>query len=127
MPREITQPSYFRTGKNAGGSAIGKNLFVDPGAGQDEVVLPAAVTSVGCGVTSEDLPAGGTRSIQVEGVAQVVCSAAIALNALVQSGTDGRAATAAASSAIRGRARSATTAAGQLVEVELWKGRFIAP
>lgn len=127
MPREITQPNYMRTGKNLSGSAIGKNLFVDPGATQDEVTLPSAVTTVGAGVTTEAVADQGTCSIQVDGVAQVKCSAAIALNALVQSGVDGRAATAVTASAIRGRAKSATTAANQLVEVELWKGRFIAP
>jgi hypothetical protein len=117
----------MRTGKNLSGAAIGKNLFVDPGATQDEVTLPSAVTTVGCGVTTEDMPDQSTRSIQQEGLALVKCSAAIALNALIQSGTDGRAATAVTGSTIRGRAKSATTAANQLVEVELWKGRFIAP
>jgi hypothetical protein len=124
---ELTNPTYFRSGTNKSGSTIVKNRFVAPGATAGEVVLPAAVTTIGEGVTTEDIPDQGTGSLQVEGIALVECSAAIALNAFVQSGTDGRAATAAAASAIRGRAKSITNNPGELVEVELWKGRFIAP
>ena len=124
---EVTNPTWMRSAKNLSGTTILKNRFVDPGATYQEMVLPPAVTSVGLGVTTEDAPDQSAISVQVEGVAQVVCSANIAINALVQSGTDGRAATAATNSAIRGRAKTATTAPGQLVEVELWKGRFIAP
>ena len=127
MPAEITNPSYFRNGTNASGGTVVKRRFVAPGTNAGEFILPAAVTTVGEGVTTEDTLNGETRSLQVEGKALVECSAAIAVHALVQSGTDGRAATAATNSAIRGRAMSATSAAGEFVEVELWKGRFIAP
>lgn len=125
-PREITQPSYMRLGKNVN-AAIGKGLGVIPGVGQDEVILPAAVTSVPYAVTTEDIPQNGHRSIQQEGKVAAKCSAAIALHALVQCGTDGRFATAATNSTIWGRAMSATANANELFELELWKGRFIAP
>ena len=125
-PREITQPSYMRLGKNVN-AAILKGLGVIPGVAQDEVILPAAVTSVPLGVTVEDLPQNGHRSIQVEGKVSAKCSAAIALHALVQCGTDGRFATAATNSTIWGRAMSATANANEFFELELWKGRFIAP
>jgi hypothetical protein len=126
MP-EVTTGTVFRSGKNVSGATIVKNRFVSQGATYQEVVLPAAVTTQGYGVTTEDIPDQGTGSIQVEGVKEVECSAAVSIGALVQSGTDGRAATAATSSMIRGVARSATTGSGQLLEVELWVGRYIAP
>jgi hypothetical protein len=124
---EITTGSIFRPGKNLSGTTIVKNRFVSRGTTYHEVVLPAAVTTLGEGVTTEDIPDQATGSIQVEGVKEVECSAAIAIGDIVQSGVDGRAALAATSSMVRGRAISATTASGQLVEVELWQGRFIAP
>jgi len=125
-PREITQPSYFRLGKNVN-AAIAKGLGVIVGVGQDEVILPAAVTSVPYAVTNEDLPQNGHRSVQTEGKVSAKCSAAIALYALVQCGTDGRFATAVTSSTIWGRAMSATANANEFFELELWKGRFISP
>lgn len=124
---DLTNPTWFRTARNNTVAVLLKNRFLAPDTGAGDYRLPAAVTTVGEGVTLEDIPIGGHKSIQVEGIAEVECSAAIAVNAFVESGVDGRAATAAAASAIRGRAKTATTAAGQMVEVELWKGRFIAP
>lgn len=126
QPREVTQPSYFRLGKNIN-AAIAKGLGLIVGVGQDEVILPAAVTSVPYGVAVEDMPQLGHRSIQVEGKVQAKCSVAIALHALVQCGTDGRFATAATNSTIWGRAMSATGNPDEFFELELWKGRFIAP
>jgi hypothetical protein len=124
---ELTNATWFRSGTNKSGSTLVKNRFVAPGATAGEVGYPAAVTTVGEGVTTEDIPDQATGSVQRDGIALVECSAAIALNALVQSGTDGRAATAVTNSTIRGRAKSATSNPGELVEVELWNGRFIAP
>lgn len=125
-PREVSQPSYMRLGKNVN-AAIGKGLGVIPGVAQDEVILPTAVTSLPGGVTIEPIEQNGYRSMQVEGKVSAKCSAAIALHALVQCGTDGRFATAVTASAIWGRAMSATAAGNDLFELELWKGRFIAP
>ena len=124
---ELTNPTWFRSGKNVSGTTIVKRRFVSPGAAAGEVVLPAAVTTLGAGVTTEDIPDQGAGSLQYEGIALVECSAAIALNALVQSGTDGRAATIASASMIRGIARSATAGAGEFVEVELFKGKSLQP
>lgn len=126
MP-ELSNPTWFRSGTNKSGATIVKNRFLAPGATPGEIAYPATVATVGEGVSTEDIPDGYTGSYQVEGIALVECSAAIAVNAFVQSGADGRAATAATNSAIRGRAKTATANAGELVEVELWKGRFIAP
>lgn len=127
QPGEITQPSYMRLGKNVN-AAIGKGLGVIPGVGVGEVILPAAVTSVPGGVSTEDIPQNGHRTIQMGGKVAAKCSAAIALHALVQCGTDGRFATGVTASTIWGRAMTATAAANELFELELWgPGRFIAP
>lgn len=124
---EFTQPSYFRLGKNVN-AAIGKGLGVIAGVGVGEVILPSAVTADPLGVTAEDLPQNGHRSIQTGGKVMAKGSAAIALHARVQCGTDGRFATAATSSAIWGRAMTACAGADGLFELELWTpGRFIAP
>jgi hypothetical protein len=127
MAGELTNPSYFRSRKQISGSTILAKRFVSPGVGEGEVLLPAAVTTDSAGVTTEDIPDQATGSVQVDGIAVVTCSAAVAANARVQSGTDGRAATAVTASQIRGRAINATTASGQDLYVELWKGRFIEP
>lgn len=125
---EVTTGTPFRTKKNLTGTLIGKNLFVSMDtANYHGINLPAAVTTLGEGVTTEDIPDQGAGSVQVEGIKEVICSAAINIGDMVQSGTDGRAALAVTGSMIRGRALSATTGANQLVEVELWRGRFIAP
>ena len=124
---ELTNPTFMRSGKNVSGSTLTKRRFVSPGAGAGEVLLPAAVTTLGAGVTREDIPDQGTGSVQVDGVALVECSAAIAVGALIQSGTDGRAATGVTGSMIRGVSRSATSNAGEFVEVELFKGRALVP
>jgi hypothetical protein len=124
---EITQPSYFRRGKNVSGSTIGKNLVVMRGTNEMEVQLPAAVTSRHFGVTSEDIPDQGVRSIQTEGKALIKCSAAVPVHTEVQAGTDGRIATAVTGSQIVGMTCNAGANANDLVEVELYKGRFIAP
>jgi hypothetical protein len=124
---ELTNPTFFRSGKNVSGSTIVKRRFVSPGAAAGEVLLPAAVTTIGAGVTTEDIPDQLTGSLQYEGIALVECSTPIAVHALSQSGTDGRAATGVTGSMIRGLAKSATANAGEFVEVELWKGRALVP
>lgn len=126
---DLTNESPFRTAKNLTAGVLVKNRFLalDAANGAGAYRFPAAVTSVGEGVTLEDIPIGAHKSVQVRGIAEVECSAAVAYGDLVQSGTDGRAATAATGSVIRGLAKSATTAPGQLVEVELWFGRSLAP
>lgn len=126
---ELTNTTWFRSGKNLTGSTILAKRFLTPDTanGAGCVKLPAAVTTLGEGVSTEDIPDQTTGSYQRDGIAIVTSSAAIAVDDLIQSGTDGRAATAVTASAIRGRAKSATTGANQDVEVELWNGRFIAP
>lgn len=124
---EITQPSYFRNGKNVSGSAIGKNLVVMRGTNPGEIALPSGVTALHFGVTPEDVPDQGVRSIQTEGKALVKASAAIAVHQYVQAGVDGRVALAVTGSQIVGITMNAAAAANDLVEVELFKGRFIAP
>ncbi len=124
---EVTQPSYMRLGKNVN-AAIGKGLGVCAGVGVGEVVLPAAVTTDPLGVTIEDIPQGGHRSIQTGGKVMAKASAPIALHSRVQCGTDGRFATAVTNSAIWGRAMTPAAGADGLFELELWgPGRFIAP
>jgi hypothetical protein len=128
MASELTNPTWMRSGKNGTGSTILAKRFLAPDAALvGQIRLPAAVTTVGEGVTTEDIPDGYTGSYQRDGIAIVTCSAAVSAGAFVQSGTDGRAATAATASAIRGIAKSTTANAGEDLEVELWNGRFIAP
>lgn len=126
-PREITQPNYHRLGKNLGVAAIPRGRFIKPGAAQDEVVLAAAATDQCEGVTSEEIPVGGHRSYQVDGKALVEAGGAIALHSLIAPTAVGKAAVAATGNLIRGRAMSVAAADGDLIEVELWKGRHVAP
>lgn len=124
---EITQPNWFRLGRNLGGTTIGKNRFVTTGAAQDEVVLATAASNLVEGVTTEDIPPGGHRSIQTEGRARVLSGGALALNAFVTSDAQGRAVTAATGNLVKGQVKTAATGADQLVSIELWKGLFVAP
>lgn len=125
---ELTNPTWFRTGLNKTGSTIPKCRFLAPdGTNPGQIRLPAAVTTFGEGVTTEDIPDQYAGSYQRDGIALVECSAAINAGAYVQSGTDGRAATAATNSQIRGVAKSTTGGPGEFVEVELHNGRSIAP
>ncbi len=127
MAREITQPTYFRTGKNVSGSTIVKKKFVKRGAGQDEVVLGAAAADLIEGVTVEDIPNNGHRSIQTGGKALLLSGAAVALNALITCDAQGRGITAATGNLVKGQACSATSGADEEFEIELWTGRFVAP
>jgi hypothetical protein len=125
---ESTTGTPFRSKTNRSGATILAKRFVDPDGSYQGMRLPSAAGStVGCGVTTEDTPDGATTSVQKEGIAEVVCSAAIALDALVASGTDGRAATATTGQVARGRCVKATANAGEAAEIELWQGRSLAP
>jgi hypothetical protein len=118
----------MRSGKNLTGSTILAKRFLAPdGTNPGQIRLPAAVTTFGEGVTTEDIPDGFTGSYQRDGIAIVTCSAAVNAGAYVQSGTDGRAATAATNSQIRGVAKNTTGGSGEDLEVELHNGRSIAP
>lgn len=125
---EDTNPGYFRNGKNVTGSTIVARRFLDWGTNENEVTLPAATTSRKCaGVSCEALADQDTRSIQNEGIAIVEASAPINANTEVQSGTDGRAATATTGNIIRGRTKTPATGAGDFVAVDLYKTPVAAP
>lgn len=125
QPKTVTQPSYHRTGVAA--ADIAKNLILKYGTDAGEVAASAAVSDAFAGVTSEKMFSGKSQSYQSEGIAQVLSAGAISAHALVTSSASGKAAAAATGNLVLGRAMTAAGGADELIEVELWKGRFVAP
>jgi hypothetical protein len=106
------------TSRNAGGPAG----ISDTGDGVLVCGLPAAGAPV-FGVASFDAAVGKkTNVMKAPKVVPIECSAAIAIGAEVMSGADGRIATRTAGNSVIGRALTATTAAGQFCQVELYSG-----
>jgi len=106
------------TSRNAGGPAG----ISDTGDGLLVCGLPAAAGLI-FGVASHDALAGQRVDIlRAPKVVPIECSAAIAIGAEVQTGTDGRVATFAPGAAARpiGMALSVTSAGGQLCQVSLY-------
>lgn len=125
---EVTNPSYFRNGKNVTGSTLPVRRCLDWGTNENEVIAPSATTSRKCaGVACEAIADQETRSIQIEGIAIIEASAAINANTEFQSGTDGRIATATTGNIIRGRTKQAATGAGDFIACELYKTPVVAP
>lgn len=104
--------------RNAGGPAG----ISDTGDGLLKVGLPLAAGLI-FGVAAHDCPIGGRVDVlRAPKVVPIECSAAIAIGAEVQAGTDGRVATFAPGAAARpiGLACSVTGAAGQFCQVALY-------
>lgn len=117
--REFVPDNSVVTAYNASGSTIAAGLGVRrSGAVDDQVALPAAVTSVGWGVTKESIPDLGYGGIQTAGRVKAVCSAAIAVGALVDCDTAGKFLTH-TTGTIWGKALTATTTTGDEFELEL--------
>jgi hypothetical protein len=121
-PWEISQPSYHRTGINAGSTAIVVGTILKRGTGEQEVDIATAASDAFAGIAIEDMPVGIGRSVQVDGVAVVRTGAAVAIGDKLTSDSTGRAVPVSSTSQnIIGVAVTAATAADQTVSVELTK------
>ena len=121
-PWEISQPSYHRTGINAGSAAIVVGTILKRTTGEQEVDVATAASDAFAGIAIEDMPVGIGRSVQVDGVAIVRTGAAIAIGDKLTTDSTGRAVPVSSSSQnIIGVAVTAATAADQTVSVELTK------
>lgn len=74
---------------------------------------------VALGVVAADAASGEHASVKVSGVVKIEAEAAIAINALIASGTAGKGKTAVAGNHPRARALKAAAAAGDIIEVLL--------
>lgn len=123
MPGELKRQvpeSGVRGKKNATGSTIGAALVVKIDTDDEEIVLTAATTDVAFGITMSAIPNGSFGDVQVQGKAICTCSAAIAIGARVMAGASGKVATYSAGlNNVVGTALTATSADGDLLEVEM--------
>lgn len=128
QPRSITQPNYFRTGLSEEVADIAAGLILAPGTAVDAVLKATGATDELLGVSVETMEPGVQRSYQVDGKVPVLSGAAVAAGALVTADATARAVTASGSATstarILGRAVTASSGAGELIEVELSKGAF---
>lgn len=119
--REI--PEGIRSGYNGTGSTIAAHLAVMADSTNQYVKLPTATTDPLLGVTMAAIEDATWGSIATRGLVMVTCSAAITTGARVMADNAGKALTWAAvggtNANVLGIARTATTGANQLVEVEL--------
>jgi hypothetical protein len=125
QPRAVVPASCIRWGLNTSGSLIEKYYLVQLKAGAfEEIELPGSATAAVDGVLLEDAPITGRlvdvrRSYQTDGMAVCIAGAAIAVNALVMPTTAGKVVTRTGTNTIVGKAKTAATADGDEIEVEL--------
>lgn len=98
-------------------------VVVELGTVEGRVNLPSATSDIPFGVIQQTAVAGQAVPVQIDGITQIVCGGAIALNTLVYlQATDGRVDDVDTGYPV-GLAMSATAAAGELVVVDLsYKG-----
>lgn len=102
--------------RNAGGPAG----ISDTGDGLLTAGLPSAGGAI-FGIAAHDAAIGGrVDALRAPKVVPWECSAAVSIGAELMTGADGRCATRTAGNSVMGRALSATTAAGQYVQAELF-------
>lgn len=118
-PRRIVPDGSIRPGLNLSGSAIAANRIVVQGAATDQIAQAAAATAPYYGVTMNAIPNGITGDIQKAGKATIEAGAAVAKNVNVMSDGSGRAILATSTNNVIGRTVIASTALGQILEVEL--------
>jgi len=118
-PRRIVPDGSIRPGLNLSGSSIAANRIVVQGAAIDQVAQAAAATAPYFGVTMNAIANGAAGDIQTKGKAPIETGAAVAKNVNVMSDASGRAILATAGNNVIGRTVTATTALGQVAEVEL--------
>ena len=127
QPRAIVKDQGgIRAGLNATGSTIPKYRLVKKSTAAVDAIAPATDGSAPVyGVTMQAILDGVAGDVQVEGRAIVEASAALAIGALITGTTGGKAAAAGAAGYFIGVAASASSADGDLLEVDLQPG--IAP
>ena len=122
--RQIVDPEGLRSGYNNTGSTLAEAIVVVlNNAGDREVELPGAVTDDVYGVTLKAIADDTWGDIQIRGTAICTCSAAVAIGARLMMDTAGKvltwSASAGSNAAVVGKALTATSADGDLLEVEL--------
>jgi hypothetical protein len=118
-PRRIVPDGSIRPGLNLSGSTIAANRIVVQSTLVDQVAQAAAATAPYYGVTMNAIANGVTGDIQTGGKATIEAGAAVAKNVNVMSDASGRAILATAGNNVIGRTVVASTALGQVLEVEL--------
>lgn len=124
QPRAIVQEN-IRWGKNTTASDLDRYLCVQHKSGAvEEIELPSGGTATVAGVLMEDAPGTGVqadlmRSYQVAGMAVCIAGAAITANDLVMPTSAGKVITRTGTNTIVGVAKTAATADGDEIEVEL--------
>lgn len=126
-PRRIVPDGGVRPGLNLSGSNIAANRILVQGAAIDQVAQAAAATAPYYGVSLGSILNGITGDVQVKGKATIEAGAAVAKNVNVMSDASGRAILATATNNVIGRTVTATTALGQILEVELCDQPQVAP
>jgi hypothetical protein len=124
QPRQIIGPQDLRSGYNATGSSIGAALVVVlDNAGDRQIELPGAVTDDVYGVTLKAIANVTWGDVQIRGQAICTASAAITIGDRLMLTTAGKVATWTAAggsnAAVVGKAITAATTDGDLIEVEL--------
>jgi len=122
-PRTITEPSYYRTGVNEEATQIAKGYILMQGTASDGALLGTSATGKLLGVSVEPMDVGVQQSYQMGGKAAVLSGAAVSLGDPVTCDATGRAVTASGSATstarILGQAKTASSGAGEWIEVEL--------
>jgi hypothetical protein len=118
----ITNPTYFRSARNLGGTDIAKGyLLTKNTTAQNAVEKANSATDLPAGVCVEAMVASGVaRSAQIAGRADVVCGAAVAIGDKITSDSSGRGIAATLDSqSIWGVANTSTSSAGETFEMDL--------
>jgi hypothetical protein len=126
-PRRIVPDGSIRPGLNLSGSTIAANRIVVQGAATDQIAQAAAATAPYYGVTMNAIVNGITGDVQTKGKATIEAGAAVAKNVNVMSDASGRAILATSTNNVIGRTVVASTALGQILEVELCDQPTVAP
>lgn len=126
-PRRIVPDGGVRPGLNLSGGTIAANRIVVQAAATDQVAQAAAATAPYYGVTMNAIANNTTGDIQVKGKATIEAGAAVAKNVNVMSDAQGRAILATSTNNVIGRTVVASTALGQVLEVELCDQPTVAP
>jgi hypothetical protein len=126
-PRRIVPDGSIRPGLNLSGSIIAANRIVVQAAATDQVAQAAAATAPYYGVTMNAIAINVTGDIQTKGKATIEAGAAVAKNVNVMSDAVGRAILATSTNNVIGRTVVASTALGQILEVELCDQPTVAP
>jgi hypothetical protein len=126
-PRRIVPDGGVRPGLNLSGSTIAANRIVVQAAATDQIAQAAAATAPYYGVTMNAIVNGITGDVQVKGKATIEAGAAVAKNVNVMSDAVGRAILATSTNNVIGRTVVASTALGQILEVELCDQPTVAP